>query len=122
MHPLRRRQSLQAPDVGLGGVVSSSFSVPSLRERLHRGVNGSLLAARWRTPPERTRVERASRFQIKLFELLRRGAELAELVNGRACGEEGERLKGFGEKLIEVTSGVRGLDATRVPIERSESS
>jgi hypothetical protein len=57
-----------------------------------------------------------------LFELLRRGAELAELVNGRACGEEGERLKGFGEKLIEVRSGVRGLDATRVPIERSESA
>ncbi len=67
-------------------------------------------------------MERASRFQIKLFELLRRGAELAELVNGRACGEEGERLKGFGEKLIEVRSGVRGLDATRVPIERSESA
>ena len=61
-------------------------------------------------------MERASRFQIKLFELLRRGAELAELGNGHACGEESERLKGFGEKLIEVKVRVRGLDATRVPI------
>ena len=56
-------------------------------------------------------MERASRFQTKLFELLRRGAELAELVNGRACGEESERLKGFGEKLIEVK--VRGAKPRR---------
>src|ERR1700692_3484962 len=56
--------------------------------------------------PERTRVwKRASRFQIKLFELLRRCAELAELVNGRACERESERFKRLGEQLVKVGPG-----------------
>jgi hypothetical protein len=49
--------------------------------------------------------ERTSGFQINFPELLRRGAELAELVNGRACGRESERLKRFGEQLVEVDPG-----------------
>ena len=44
----------------------------------------------------------ASRFQIPFLEFLRRRAELAELVNGRARGREGERLKRFGQHLVEV--------------------
>ena len=43
-----------------------------------------------------------SRLQIQFFEFLRCRAELAQLVNGRARGREGERLKRFSEQLVEV--------------------
>ena len=47
----------------------------------------------------------ASRLQIQLLEFLRRRAELAELVNGRARGRKGERRKRLGQHLVEVFPG-----------------
>jgi hypothetical protein len=44
----------------------------------------------------------SSRLQTPFFEFLRCRAELAQLVNGRARGREGERLKRFSEHLVEV--------------------
>jgi hypothetical protein len=45
---------------------------------------------------------RVSRLQIPFFEFLRRRAEVAEVVNGRASRGEGERLERFREHLVEV--------------------
>src|SRR6266446_5850902 len=45
---------------------------------------------------------RVSRLQIPFFEFLRRRAEVAEVVNGRASRGEGERLERFLEHLVEV--------------------
>ena len=53
------------------------------------------------------RYEPASRLQIKFLEFLCRRAELAKLVNGRARGRKSERLKRFGEQLVEVGLWVR---------------
>ena len=53
----------------------------------------------WRAAPNQPC---ASWLQIPFFEFLRRRAERAELVNGRACGRKGERLKRFGEHLVKI--------------------
>src|SRR2546429_2732721 len=47
----------------------------------------------------------SSRLQIPLFEFLRRRAEVAEVVNGRAGWREREGLKRFGEHLVQILSG-----------------
>ena len=46
-----------------------------------------------------------SGLQVPFLEFLRRRAELAELVNCRACWREGERLKRFLEHFVEVLPG-----------------
>ena len=46
----------------------------------------------------------ASRLQIEFPEFLRRRAELAKLINGRARRRKGEGLERFGQQLVEVGS------------------
>src|SRR6266700_2477423 len=58
---------------------------------------------------------RVSRLQIPFFEFLRRRAEVAEVVNGRASGREGERLERFLEHLVEIfPRGEAGRDVRMV--------
>ena len=53
--------------------------------------------------PRVSRFERPrSGLQLELMELLRRRAEVAKMVNGRANRREGERLERFLEHLVEV--------------------
>ena len=59
----------------------------------------------------------ASRLQIPFLEFLRRRAERAELIDRRARGREGERLKRFGEHLVEIAVGDAGADV-RIEIAR----
>ena len=44
-------------------------------------------------------------FQVELLEFLRCRAEVAEVVNGRACWREREAVKRFRDHLVQVLSG-----------------
>src|SRR6266516_2886392 len=53
--------------------------------------------------------------QIPFFEFLRRGPEVAEVVNGPACRRKGERFKRFLEHFVEVSPrGEAGRDVRMV--------
>ena len=76
------------------------------RYRRYRGISGLIETTVNRSLVTRSRaLKPASRFQIKFFEFFRCRAELAKLIDGCARRRESERLKGFGEQLVEVGAG-----------------
>src|SRR5258707_12903197 len=64
-----------------------------------------------------SRCINGSRFQVELLELLRCRAEVAEVVNGRACRREREVIKRWGEHLVRYLSGGKPGGDVRLKID-----